>query len=413
MRLRFGSQKKRENIIFLFMYLATLNFIGRFFYWYFLGFCIVFLLTIKKKIHLEYNYILLGIVGFSILLFGDTEFGLTNILKPFIYLFAFFIGSNINLLKPENESYEKQFIYVSILIAIGSFSHLMLNMLYNWNNISIYRNTIDFWSKEELSATSQASFGVLAVAVSIPLLWSNIKLMKKVLAVVVLAFTLIYNLTLAGRTLVLISFVVIAISVVMKVIVDKYPFYAIMKIFAVFLLVFVVCFFLFSNNVFGMRGFIEKSTLWSRFFSTDATMSLQQDTRLEYRKLYLSNMYDSIWGGSTIYNSTHHYAHDLLLDAYDESGIFTLVALVLVLILTIRKVFIVVFTDIYSGMFRIITPCIFGAIFIEFLIEPIFAGYQWFFAAFCILDAMLGSVIRNQRVSMDAISQKKVVNNGR
>lgn len=396
----------KDKILFTLIFLATMNFIGRFFYWYVLAFFCIFLLKSNMKIYIPKGSFLLIVIGFSMLLFSVYDFSITNIIKPFVYFFTYVIGANIfNKFKSIRRD-EHIFERLVLVIVFGAFTHLILNMIYNIGNTFVYRNTFDFWSKEELSATAQASFGAPAIAISMALLFSKVDMKKKIMACILLIITLVYNLTLAGRTLILITAVVVILGLIIRIINSRNRISIIIKMIRNIIFILLIAYFVYNYNIFGFKDYIASSSLYNRFFGEAPAMELNQDARMEYKILYIKYFSESIFGGSKLYTFTQHYAHDLLLDAYDSSGIFTLISLIILLIGSVIKCFKVLFLKQISQEFKFIVIFLYGTFFIIFCLEPIFAGYQWLFASYCMVDAALVILLKRKNRSYSYGAEK-------
>lgn len=378
----------------LILFLASMNFVGRFFYL----FVIAFLITCfryRRNFSVNIFVVLAAICGLALLLFSPESNSMTNMIKPFVYAMCACIGANI-LNYTDDEISEKQFEWVIFVMAAGPFVHLMLNMFYNRNSI-LYRNTLDIWSKEPMGATGQAALGVIAVAIAIAFVLSEGSKKKHIAGWSILVFVLLYNLVLAGRTLIVIVLIIFLCALLNLVIMSKNR-KSILKITITTIVCIVTGYFLYSFNVFGVKSTIENSTLYARFFSADATMKLDQDSRLDNKIYFLNHLDMATWGGCHIRISNGlHYAHDLLLDGFDEGGILALIALVAMLVFSIVVLLKYLFSSEIDFNCKQLVLCVTAAFYLEFMIEPILAGYQWFFAEFCFIVSLFYSYYKKTK----------------
>ena len=91
------------------------------------------------------------------------------------------------------------------------------------------------------------------------------------------------------------------------------------------------------------------------------------------------------------------YAHDLLLDAYDEYGVVAFLLLVAILIQGGLQVYRLLRYSNYSGGFKLALLLIYVAILLEFWVEPILAGMQWLFACYCLINGCVTGMNLSER----------------
>lgn len=373
------------HIQLVLLFMASMNFVGRFFYL----FVACFLVTVMNKKHcfaINAFSIFTLICGFSLCLFSSESNSLTNLIKPFVYCMCAFIGANI-LVSCEIKEARKRLTQLLISLGAGSSIHLLLNMLYNKNTV-LYRNTVDIWSKEALGATAQASLGIIAMAIAIACVMSDCSKKSKIISWTAIVLILSYNLVLAGRTLLVIFLVIFAVSFLSVLVFEKDKKNTI-KIVLIVIAIIAIALFMYSNNTFGIKDTVESSTLYGRFFAKEATMKLDQDSRMDNKQYFLKNLNMAVWGGGKIRNSRGViYAHDLLMDGMDEGGIFTLIFLILMLFESIKNLCKYVFSSFVDFHVKQIVLCLSVAFFLEFTVEPILIGYQCFFAQFCMFESI-------------------------
>lgn len=380
-----------QKIILLFMFLGAINFVGRYYYCVYIAF-LLFMAFEKGKIKPSVSLASLVLLSLFILLFDDSWGGITGMIKPFTYPVCFIMG--YNLLNVRNnvtiESKEKAVVKIIFLVAIANFIHFALNMVTNFGSLS--RNTVDFWTKSVLSATSQMSLACLAIGISCAYLFSDSKFRYKVLSVIILMSILAYNLILAGRTLIVMIMVILAVSYIYYMIKsdDKSKK---LKVFisaiAIFLL-FAVCY---GLDLFGIRTAVEQSNLYNRFFGEYSVINVGEDSRFDYKLAYISRMLSHPFGGNEIFAEVGTYAHDLFLDTYDRSGIFAFVAILVYIISSIVNVIKILRSSNTSFFIKQLIMCTYAVLYMEFLVEPILIGMPWLFATFCFIDGAVSKLI--------------------
>lgn len=84
--------------------------------------------------------------------------------------------------------------------SLGSFTHYLLNYLYN-RGASVGRNTNDIWSGQAMAATGQNALACLMLGLSCAMLFFPMKKWHRWPAAASIAVMLLYNMTLACRTM--------------------------------------------------------------------------------------------------------------------------------------------------------------------------------------------------------------------
>ncbi len=381
-----------QMFILLFMFLASMNFINRYFYWVFIAFilfCCVF-----KKIRIDTSLMLLMVLGFSFLFFGKEDFSkITGLIKPFVFPVCYLMGKGI--INKEKDVFsvdknESQFTKIIYIFVVGTIIHILLNLSLGIGSEN--RNTIDFWAQGVISATGQTALFCLPIGIACAWFCGDVKWNKKLLAVGILLLILYYNLILAGRTaLAMILFAtLIALLFILKFGVGKKQ-----AIKAVLFILFALCLLgvLYQYNIFGIKILFEKSNFYERFFGEWA-IDFDEDSRIEMKLEHLRNMWGNFWGGSHSH-AKFGYAHDLFLDTYDYAGIIAFISLTLYVALSVRRMIKCILNRQLNLQFRLMILCIYVVLYMEFCIEPILIGMRWLFGLFCFIDGMLDSYIKD------------------
>lgn len=388
-----------QYVVLLFLFLGAMNFITRYYYWFFIAFFLFCLLV--KKIRLDGSLIWLLGLSLSILLFskGATD-SITNMLKPFVYPLCYLMGSG--LLKhyktnSEKETNENLIVKVLIILALGLLVHLLLNLFTNIGSVD--RNTVDFWTKDTLSATGQTALSCLPIAMICACLFLKTKKWHKILAIIGLLLIMYYGLVLASRTIFVFIILEILFIVAYRFFTSKQKNNYIIKVI-VFLGVAICGVALVYNlNLFNIKTIVMESNFYERFFGKWAG-DIRSDKRFEYKILYLRNMWGNFLGGGNIYDSFKVYAHDLFLDTYDYAGIFALMSVVGYIIISFKRFWKCLKDKNTAFSFRLIVSCVYVIFYLEFMIEPILLGMQWLFALFCVFDGMICSYLEDRKACL-------------
>ena len=387
---------KSEFILLIILFFAAMNFQAKFFYFVFLGFFVMCIssgcLRVNRSCIL---YLLLGII-MGLYSYAD---GILEVIRRFAYLANYLVGYNlikrrIKKASLQDDRTELLFRSVFIVSALGSFTHYMINFITNSNNI-VGRNTIDFWSGETMSSTGQATLAALIIGLCCALfIYPNHKF-DRWFAIVITVCVLLYNLILSGRTILVVYAVTLSVAVI-YVLKNEENKSKKTKVILLIILAFSMIIILYSFNVFGIRDIVENSNLYLRFLGTSSNEILRT-SRNERKILFLQNMYKYPLGGLHL-RARFGYAHDLLLDGYDEFGFITFILLILIIIRSLKECLYCLKYSSISLQTKIILLCIYVSIFLEFSVEPIFAGMPWLFACFCLFSGTV-SAIRESEVN--------------
>lgn len=195
---------------------------------------------------------------------------------------------------------------------------------------------------------------------------------------------LAYNLILAGRTLLAVFFVEVAVAFVSVLYVNKDGR---LKWKTVFVVIALLCCIaaIYSFNMFNVRGIVEETTFYQRFFSGNYSQKIGDDDRLTYKMFYLNNMGRFLFGGTHLRSELRHYAHDLLLDGYDIGGIFTLVTLLLLLIFSARNLIQTVFNRNLKFETKLLTICFF----VHFILNSVWNQFWQVSSGYLLLFVLL------------------------
>ena len=386
-----------QALIMLFLFLGAMNYLSRYYYWFFIAFLLFCFFVSRIRLGSSL-FALLGL-SLSILLFGELYGSLlTSVLRPFVYPVCYLLGQGF-LGKFNNDAEKKRnesaFPIVAIILAVGLFIHLVLNLSINIG--SEERNTPDFWTGEIMSATGQATLACLPIAVICAIFFSEHKVWQKILAMCALTVILYYNLILAGRTMILLMFLCSLLALIYAFLgnrANKSLFKARLAIgVAVVILTVIV---LYTNNFLNIQQTIVRSNLYQRFFGRWG-MDVDDDGRADYKLVYIQNMWGYFWGGGNIHKIAGGYAHDIFLDTYDEAGIFALLSMLVYIALSLKNFWRCITNKSLDFKVRQFVLCIYVLCYLQFMVEPILQAMQWLFAIFCFLDGMLRSYLDDNK----------------
>lgn len=90
--------------------------------------------------------------------------------------------------------------------------------------------------------------------------------------------------------------------------------------------------------------------------------------------------------------SQYGYAHDLLLDGYDEYGILGLLMLLGILASGVRALYRLMIRTDYAKETKLAFLCVNCAVWLVFYVEPILPGMQWLFACYALMNGIMDAM---------------------
>lgn len=376
-----------KSLILLFVFLATLNTVNRYYYFIFVAFGL-FLLCNNRKIVFNMSLLALFLLSVSMIVFSSSySYSVLGILKPFTYMMCYILGYGLYDYENTDNNGKKSFYLLSVVVALGPLVHYLLNWIINLSNYDT-RNTIDFWTNSVLSATGQASLACIPLALVVSCVFMKTSRKIKIISIVTILAILGYNLILSGRTLLVLLLVVGVVAFIHMLKNQRTKRMHYIFVFVAVLLLLVI---VYNLNLFGVKSMVESSLLYDRFYG-DYASGIEDDNRWGRKLLYLENMTDSFFGGLNLHDK-FGYAHDIFLDTYDESGIFALLAVIIYIVASIHRMIKCVSNELFPFELRQIILCVYLAIYLQFMTEPILQGMPWLFASFCLIDGSLSRII--------------------
>jgi len=394
-KLKIKVSSVEYSLILILLFLCAMNFYAKFFYFAF-GTLIVMMLF-RGKIRINYAFIFYLMLGVLMSLY-NIENDIMAMLRCFAYVALYIVGFNLSLNLNRNNNLtedikitaQKRAYTLLVAIAGGSFVHFMLNFVSNIGK-DLGRNTNDIWTGEPMSATAQSAIGCLMLGLAISMVLYRKKKYSRILGIALIFSMLSYNLVLAGRTMIIMLILVFAIGLIYLLACTPSRIERMKLIggITIIVLLFILVYF---ANVGGIRDAVMESNLYSRFFEA-SKYELAETDRLDARINFLKNAFDYPFGGLHM-REQFGYAHDLFLDAYDEYGILALILLIIILANGIKELYCFCRNDDNELVFRMSFLCVYTTILLEFCVEPIFAGMQWLFVCYCLINGCLASINR-------------------
>lgn len=376
-----------QSVILFLLYLMAMDFQNRFFYLAFASFGVLALGN-RNALQLPRNVIPALVLTVSLSIFApSTKDSILGMLRPLTYPFCVIIGYNLTNSR-QMKGKEGQLISIVVVLAVGAFTHYLLNMLLNIDAKSD-RNTVDVWTHMTRAATGQSALACLMVGVVCALLFCDVQGRTKTLCLAIMATIVVYNLQLAGRTLFFFIGIAMLMAFVLRYQAEKRRTERLKLIGgAAFLLC--VAAILVSVNAFGIVDRFQESNFYDRFYGK-YSVNMTEDGRLKTKLSYLKYMGDYLFGGGHIRENVG-YAHDVILDTYDEAGVFAMLAVVCMLCSDIYKCVHLYRCSKVSANTKIMVGTVFVIMLCQMMMEPILLGVQWLMASYCVISGSLGNL---------------------
>lgn len=371
-----------EKLVLVCLFLMSMDFYNRYIY---LAFAATVFLIIQKR-NFKFPTMLFPVFAFtmSICIFSPQARSLAGLVEPFVFPLCLLIGYNMT--DSNSEDMESAVERIILVLALGAFAHFMGNMFFNWG-VADQRSTTDIWTKASMAATRQAGLSCIIVGVAVAWLFSDKKKFAKIFAVIIIASVVYYNFTLATRTMMVQLAVAVIVAVVFGLLFESKTGTR-MKIVLFSLIGGLLLLYVINTDWFA--SMFEDTVFFERFFGKNAYTELGDDNRTNLKLLYLEHMWGYPFGGLNIRSTWGVYAHDVLLDTYDEAGIFALVAVVVFLIDASVKLIKICRNHQISKNLRMVLLCVTTVVFLEFMVEPILEGLPWLLANFCLIYGTMG-----------------------
>lgn len=410
--MRMNDMKKRhlfssgEILLLIVLMLSFMDF--RLYSLHLMVLALVFFCFLKRRLYLPNGVLPLVIFTVALFVFWPASFfSPTALAKRLVWPTAFLLG--YNLILPETndphsveKAEDKANIYI-FLAAAGFFIHLALNLYMNVGQVVEDRNTLDFWSMQRRAATGQAALACVPLAWGSAYMVKEASFSKKVLVLLGIGMVMYYNLILGNRTMVLSFGIVIATAILYLL--SYRGMTKKSKAMIGFVIIAIAVAALYSGDVWGIRSAVQDSVLFDRL-TEKSDMGIGSDPRWRAKLNYIKLMPQYLFGGMHIREAVNSYAHDVLLDTYDEVGIFGFAAVVAVLWDGISKLRLLLRSRQVKYDTKVTLLCIYVSIFITFALEPIFAGVPWLLMTYCFLHGIVTGLVKTS-----ALMKRKQLHN--
>ncbi|MBQ9082616.1 MAG: hypothetical protein IJY28_03845 [Clostridia bacterium] len=389
MTLRIEADKLKRGLLYILLFLAAMNFAAKFFYFVFLAFLLLCL--IQRRIKMDrgaWIYLLLGVLT---ALYNMNE-GILSMIRCFAPFCFYLVGINLAA-AADGGRLETQDIGRSVqtcdrvlmVTAFGSFTHFIANYIYNFGQ-NLWRNTNDIWTGAPMAATGQGALACLMVGLLTAMLFFPLKPWHRAAGAANAVLLVLYSMVLAVRTPLVMLLIMVFIALAYHFIRARSASLRTAYVLGAALAV-VIALLAYLLNIGGLQDYVLSTPMFERFTGSLGAFT-DNSSRTEAKLAFLRDALDYPLGGLHL-QAKYGFAHDLLLDGYDEYGIFGLILLSAVLITGICKLCQVLRCDGIRMESKMTLLLVYLAILLEFTMEPILAGMQWLFACYCLINGVM------------------------
>ncbi|MBO5873371.1 MAG: hypothetical protein J6Q56_04110 [Clostridia bacterium] len=327
-------------------------------------------------------------LSLSLLAFWDNALhGPSNIVRwlalPLVYIIGY------GLVIPKEEGFnsiaiaEKRAKTILLVMSLGFFVHFALNWLININNHDSNRNTIDIWTGVSRAATGQAVLACMMIGIFVAMIFSTTGTLKKLLAIVGLCITAVYNFQLGTRSIFVMILVAAFCALVYMFGSRQGDVKRLRTLIFSAILIFILVI-LYQNDAWGVKTSFEDSNFYNRFFSGNDN-DITDDSRFDITLKYMSYMPKYLFGGNKISKIVAAYPHNVFLDIYDVAGLFAFISVVVIAINALTKLLKVLKLKEIQYETRQMLLCVYVLMLLQLFAEPIFTGAPILLVAFVML----------------------------
>ncbi|MBR6593622.1 MAG: hypothetical protein IKK83_00350 [Clostridia bacterium] len=390
MTLRISINKLRYALVFALLFFAAMNFKAKFFYFVFAA--LISLGILQRRLLINAGSLVYLALGVLMAVYNYDE-GVLSMVRCLAPLSLYLVGYNITAIMEgkaqdfafDEDAAKRTGYFLLISISAGSFFHYILNFATNYNKF-LGRNTIDIWTGSVMAATGQATLACLMLGLSVAMIFAPKKRSHRWIGAISIVCMIAYNLVLAGRTLFVVLLVLFAVAILYmrKSLTTKGGK---LKLFIGCIMTVLSLAVAYFYNLFGLRSYISQSNFFNRF-GASLDMFAEDSSRASSKWAFIVNSLEYPFGGLKL-REQYGYAHDLLLDGYDEYGLFGFLLLVSVLALGVWELYKFLRFTSYSHELKLAYLCVYVSVLLIFCVEPILAGMPWLFACYCLINGCL------------------------
>ena len=364
---------------------------------------VLFFLFYIKDIKLDCESLMLMVFSASYFLsvFYYEGISFDGIIKYAVCPWACYVMA-YNLMRHEAEVPVTLF---SKIMFFGFFIHGFLNLLASVNHYGIdfnnpFRLAYDFWQQRQISVTTASLYYTPMVLMSMGILFSSSKRIKKTLAIFVVGIGLFATILYQNRTLILASVVVIAMSLVFLMNNKSVPKRTKKMVIACFGAIVATSIIAWTTDIFGIRSLLEGTSFFARLSGSNGE---GQDRT----KIWVSFIFGDAWkypfgGNKAILYHNKPFAHNTWLDIYRKAGVIPFLSFTIFTVSSIKTT--VRFADYSRSMqerdedYQTLALALLGVA-CSFFVEPVMEANPYiFYLPIFTVGAMNGRMFEGRKV---------------
>lgn len=404
-------------IIFALLFLFGIGFLGKQTYIILLVGGIVLLFSKKGRIKESHSFSLLMLLAFSAfcILFASS-ISPTAGLKSVCCLVAFYIGSNLNCKK--EDSLKRLLLFLAFSFALYPVINFFFELTQFGFSFSFLNSVThyDVWSKEDSAVTLIVSNACLLASLFGFFIFYCKKKKLVVLGLLIIGVVAFYDLILGGRTFLFIILIMLFFEAMLVILSTKKGLKKVIKrllvLSLILSLVVVFLVMMFDDFKSAFLAFFENTHFFSRFGETGSS-ELLKTSRWNIRNEYLSLFWDNPFGGRAIFKRVGMLPHELWLDVYDISGIFSWVPFMLYFVASVVHIVKFCLNRGVDKETKNILICCFVGLLMQFAVEPIFSGNPALLFVYCLIDGAVisysnrRSVVNTSRLQLNRLGKNR------
>lgn len=270
---------------------------------------------------------------------------------------------------------------VTIAILFGFSIHAFLNYSIN---IGHQRWELqDFFTRNIRGATGSGCINTLAFSLMAYIVVIEKNKLNKIVGLGCAVVSILYAFLLGTRTQFIILFVVSFIFLVFYLF-EKYGLKSAVILAAIVLTLIGVVFYLYTNNIFGIKVYVDASNLMARY-QVGSGLQIADSYRVLSVLRGLDNLLNYPLGGL---KATSYY-HNLWLDVSRVAGILPFMFMVAYTVIINNHAIQIIKSKKIDEWLRYLIMCVYLGIQINFFVEPVLEGLLDFFLIFILFNGMV------------------------
>lgn len=318
------------------LFLIGLAFLGRTYEIIYAFFILLTLSDRKTKItKTSFLLLILGLcfVFFSFINYDNNIF--EAVFKCLVYWVFYQIGA-IVCRKYVNKEFclDRLVFYVLFAFGTGSFLRYALDVMQSWTKVlNHHRWILDIWTHTETTATIGGGWCIPLSCFFYYVVSSNrFSFFIKLIVYIEVAVALFFNILTGTRNFLIIFTITTLIAFVFNELIGHKDRKKLVRVTGILLLLVIIIFALYSSNSFGIKDYIQKSTLLMRLNKGElSSHSMNDNGRIERYIFILNNLKTVFWGGSHC-EAIGKRIHNWFLQCLDIYGFLAMILLIVVFV---------------------------------------------------------------------------------